>query len=307
MAMLEPFRESANFVMGKSPDELGEDIAGAEIIFNWSGSLESLRETFLKCPAVKWVHTRSAGLEKNLFPELIESPVIMTNGTGVFSAALGEFALAAILYFAKDLRRMIRNQISEEWKPFDVIPIEGQTLGIVGYGDIGRAIALRARAMGMRILALKRNPTIDREPDPIVEQIYRRDQLIEMLSMCDYVAVAAPLTSETRGMIGKAELAALKPSAVVINVGRGPIIEEKPLIEALSSGRIKGAALDVFDDEPLPSGHSFYTLENVLLSPHCADNTPDWLENAMQFFISQWKRYVRQEPLANVVDKRLGY
>jgi phosphoglycerate dehydrogenase-like enzyme len=307
MAMLEPFRESANFVMGKSPDEFGEEIAGAEIIFNWSGGLEALRETFLRCPAVKWVHTRSAGLEKSLFAELIESRAILTNGTGVFSAALGEFALAAILYFAKDFRRMIRNQVAGEWKPFDVIPIEGQTLGIVGYGDIGRAIASRARAMGMRILALKRKPTIDRQTDPIAERIYRRDQLIEMLSMCDYVAVAAPLTSETRGMIGKAELAALKPSAVVINVGRGPIIEEKPLIEALSSGRIKGAALDVFDEEPLPAGHPFYKLENVLLSPHCADNTPDWLKDAMQFFISQWNRYVKQEPLSNIVDKKLGY
>jgi len=115
------------------------------------------------------------------------------------------------------------------------------------------------------------------------------------------------LTSETRGMIGEPEFAALKPSAVVINVGRGPVINERALINALSKGQIKGAALDVFDHEPLPEGHPFYKLQNVLLSPHCADNTPDWLDRAMQFFIAQFERFQKGERLPNVVDKRLGY
>jgi phosphoglycerate dehydrogenase-like enzyme len=128
-----------------------------------------------------------------------------------------------------------------------------------------------------------------------------------MLPHCDYVVVAAPLTAETRGMIGEAEFAAMKREAVVINVGRGPVIDEEAMVEALSSGRIKGAALDVFQHEPLPDGHPFYKLENVLLSPHCADHTPDWLDNAMQFFIAQFDRFRRGEPLLNVVDKKLGY
>ena len=128
-----------------------------------------------------------------------------------------------------------------------------------------------------------------------------------MLSRCDYVVVAAPLTSETRGMIGEPEFRAMKPTAVVINVGRGPVIKEEALVRALSSGRIKGAALDVFDQEPLPRDHHFYKLDNVLLSPHCADHTPDWLDQAMEFFIAQFERFRKDEPLLNVVDKKLGY
>jgi phosphoglycerate dehydrogenase-like enzyme len=295
------------FVAGRSVEAFTQSTRDAEIILNWSGTLPAFRELFCQCPALKWVHTQSAGLERTLCPELVDSPVILTNGTGVFSPSLGEFTLATILYFAKDFRRMIRNQVAGVWEPFEVKPIEGQTLGIVGYGDIGRAIALRAYSMGMKILAVRRHVNNTSQPDPFAEKIYRSEHLTEMLSRCDYVAVAAPLTPQTRGMIGKAELAALKPDAVLINVGRGPVIDEKELIHALASGRIKGAALDVFDQEPLPAGHPFYKLENVLLSPHCADNTSDWLDRAMQFFIVQLQRFRKGEPLANVVDKKLGY
>jgi phosphoglycerate dehydrogenase-like enzyme len=180
-------------------------------------------------------------------------------------------------------------------------------VGIIGYGDIGRAIAATVRPRGMKVFAVKRNAWSLIGVDPMVEQIYRPEQRIEMILRCDYVAVAAPLTSETRGMIGEPEFAAMKPSAVVINVGRGPVIDEAALVNALSNGRIKGAALDVFDHEPLPQGHPFYKLENVLLSPHCADHTPDWLDNAMRFFISQFERFREGAPLLNVVDKKLGY
>jgi len=258
-------------------------------------------------PAVRWVHSRSAGLERTLFPELIASDVIMTNGSGVFSPSLGEFALGAILYFAKDFRRMIRNQMAGVWEPFDVLPIAGQTVGIVGYGDIGRAVATRVRAMEMKVLAVKRHVPAKSNSDPLADQIYGPDYLIEMLSRCDYVVVAAPLNAETLGLIGEAEFAAMKPSAVIINVGRGPVIDEHAMIKALSEHKIKGAALDVFDEEPLPKGHPFYRLENVLLSPHCADHTPDWLDNAMRFFIAQFERFRQGEPLLNVVDKKLGY
>jgi phosphoglycerate dehydrogenase-like enzyme len=128
-----------------------------------------------------------------------------------------------------------------------------------------------------------------------------------MFSRCDYIVVSAPLTPETRGMIGEPEFAAMKPNAVVINVGRGPVIDEAAMVRALTEKRIKGAALDVFDHEPLPAGHPLYALENVLLSPHCADHTPDWLEQAMRFFVAQFERFAKGEPLQNVVNKKLGY
>jgi phosphoglycerate dehydrogenase-like enzyme len=292
VSMLVVLRETASIVIGNSAQVFEKAAASADAIFNWSGSLSLIRDVFLMSPRVRWIHSRSAGLERTLFPELIASDVIMTNGSGVFSPSLGEFALAAILYFAKDFRRMIRNQIAG---------------GIVGYGDIGRAVASRVRAMGMNVLAVRRHASAQNNPDAFAQRIYTPDQRLAMLPQCDYVVVAAPLNAETVGLISAAEFAAMKPTAVIINVGRGPVIDERAMINALSQHKIKGAALDVFDEEPLPAGHPFYKLENVLLSPHCADHTPDWLDNAMRFFLAQFERFRRGEPLLNVVDKKLGY
>ena len=294
------------------PHVVGNDAAAfagaakdAEVILNWSGSRELLHAVLAMSPRVTWVHTRWAGLDSLLFPELVESDVTLTNGRGVFSPALGEFALAAILYFAKDFRRMIRNQVAEIWQPFDVEEIAGKTVGIVGYGDIGHAVATRVRAMGMKIMALKRH--VPEKPGPLVERFYKPEELRPMLAGCDYVVVAAPLTDETRHMIADGEFAAMKASAVIINVGRGPVIEDAALVRALTEKQIKGAGLDVVEHEPLPSGHSLYKLENVLLSPHCADNTADWKVQAMRFFLEQYARFEVGEPLKNVVDKRRGY
>ena len=280
----------------------------ADAILQWNGDREMLRAALASGTNVRWIHSRSAGLDNMLFPELIESHVILTNGRGVFSASLGEFALAAILYFAKDFRRMIRNQSAGRWEPFDVEEISGQTVGIVGYGDIGRAVATRVRAMGMRVFALRRNiPANPDSGDPLVERYYPAASLKEMLARCDYVVATAPLTEETRHMIGEAEFNAMKPTAVVINVGRGPVIDEKAMIQALTSRRIKGAGLDVFEHEPLPPGHPLFSLENVLLSPHCADHTADWHQQAMRFFLEQYARFEKGETLQNIVNKRLGY
>jgi phosphoglycerate dehydrogenase-like enzyme len=240
-----------------------------------------------------------------LFPELVESDVLLTNGSGVFSASLGEFVLAAILYFAKDLRRMIRNQTAEVWEPFDVDEVSGQTVGILGYGDIGRAVATRVKAMGMRVLATKRH--VPAPADPLLEHFYQPDARREMMALCDYIVATAPLTEETRHMISDAEFAAMKSTAVVINVGRGPVIDEAALLRALAARQIKGAALDVFEHEPLPAAHPLYKLENVLLSPHSADHTADWQDQAMRFFLEQYDRFEKSQPLQNIVNKRLGY
>jgi phosphoglycerate dehydrogenase-like enzyme len=303
---LAELRQMATIMVGDSGRDFANAAVHAEIVLNWSGSLALLREVFLMSRRVRWIHSRSAGLEQTLFPELIESEVIVTNGRGVFSPSLGEFALAAILYFAKDFHRMIHNQMAGVWEPFEVTMVSGQTLGIVGYGSIGRAVAVRARALGMNVLGLTR---VSQRPteDSLIDEVYEREQLLEMLPQCDYVVVTVPLTEQTRGLIGNAEFTAMKNSAVVINVGRGPTIDEGAMIKALSHHRIRGAALDVFDQEPLPQGHPFYSLENVLLSPHCADRTPDWLDNAMRFFLEQLERFRRGETLLNVVDKALGY
>jgi phosphoglycerate dehydrogenase-like enzyme len=200
---------------------------------------------------------------------------------------------------------MVRNQMAGVWEQFDVDEIDSQTVGIVGYGDIGRAVAKRVHPMGMTVLALKRHPP--EEVDPLVDRFYQPDGLLEMLPRCDHVVVTLPLTAETHHMISDQEFAAMKPSGVIINVGRGPVIDQAAMVRALKENRIKGAGLDVFEQEPLPPGDPMYQLENVLLSPHCADHTKEWLNRAMRFFIQQYDRFVNGEPLENVVNKALGY
>src|SRR5215469_13764990 len=183
---LAELRQMATIMVGDSAQDFAQAAADADIIFNWSASLALLRDVFLISRGLRWIHSRSAGLEQSLFPELIESDVILTNGSGVFSPSLGEFALGAILYFAKDFRRMIRNQMAGVWGQFDITMISGQTLGIVGYGSIGRAVAARARAMEMRVLALRRSAGQSRQ-DSLVDRLYEPGQLSEMLSQSDYI------------------------------------------------------------------------------------------------------------------------
>ncbi len=288
-----------------SLSDLTTEAKQAEIILLWGGSRDLFRAVFLASPGVRWVHSRAAGLDKSLFPELVQSPVPLTNGTGVFSQSLGEFALAAILYFAKDFPRMLRNQRAGRWEQFLVDEIAGQTVGIVGYGDIGCAVAGRAHAMGMRVLALKRHAPAS--ADPLIAQFFKPTELAAMLAQCDYVVVAAPLTPETHHMIGDAAFAAMKPSAIVINIGRGPVIDQAALVRALTDGKIRGAGLDVFEQEPIPQGDPIYKFDNVLVSPHCADQTRTWLKQAMDFFLQQYARFTAGQPLENIVDKHLGY
>ncbi|HEV2689460.1 MAG TPA: D-2-hydroxyacid dehydrogenase, partial [Bryobacteraceae bacterium] len=281
-----------NILVGEDPDFLKSHAANADVILNAGPGGKLLRLVFPLAQRVQWVHTQSAGVEKVLFPELIESPAPLTNGRGVFKDSLAEFAIAAILYFAKDLRRLVRSQDAGRWDQFDVEWVRGRTLGIVGYGEIGRETGRLAQALGMNVVVKRRSSP---------------EQLLDIFRVSDYVVVSTPLTEETRGMIGEAELRAMKSTAVIINIARGPVIVESALIAALSENRIKGAALDVFDKEPLPDGHPFYRLENVLLSPHSADHTAGWPELAMQVFVDNFQRFRRGEPLLNVVDKKAGY
>jgi phosphoglycerate dehydrogenase-like enzyme len=307
LKLLAELPPETNLAVGNSAEAFERLAADATVLFSWSLGCPLLSEVFAMCPKLRWVHSRSAGLDTVLFPELVASPVRLTNGRGVFSPSLGEFALGAMLYFAKGFRRMNRNQEAGRWEPFDIVELAGQTVGILGYGDIGREVATRARAMGMRVLAVKRHAPPLGSVDPLVHQFFPPAGRMEMLAQADYIVAAAPLTPETRGLIGEAEFQAMKPSAVVINLGRGPVIDEAAMVRALTEKRIQGAALDVFDTEPLPDGHPFYTLENVLLSPHCADHTPDWTAQAMRFFLAQFKRFTEGQPLKNVVEKQQGY
>jgi phosphoglycerate dehydrogenase-like enzyme len=179
-------------------------------------------------------------------------------------------------------------------------------MGIVGHGDIGRAIARRAKAFGMKVLALRRD-VAPRAGDEDVDQVFANAELHKMLPLCDYVVAAAPLTPQTRHMIGAAEFDAMKPEAIVMNVGRGPVIDQAAIVKALEAKQIRGAVLDVFEVEPLPAESPLWGMENVLISFHTADHTKDWLDDAVSLFVENFGRFRSGEALKNVADKRAGY
>ena len=306
LAALDALPGGTRILAGTTAEALLPGASEARAALVTGAHRELLRELWPRLGRLEWVHSLWAGLEGMLFQELAASPVVLTNGRGVFARSLAEFAIAGMLHFAKDLPRMKRQQAAAEWKTFQVEELYGKVLGIVGYGSIGRATAQLAQAFGMRIHALRRDAGKN-AADPHPERTYAPAELNELLAASDYILVAAPLTAETSGLIGAEAFAAMRSSAVLINLGRGPIVVEEHLIDALRSGRLRGAVLDVFDTEPLPAPHPLWGLDKVLLSPHTADHTATWLQEAMQFFLANFTRFCAGQPLLNVTDKRAGY
>jgi phosphoglycerate dehydrogenase-like enzyme len=290
--------------LGATAAELRTGAPAADVLFYCSGGADVIRELWPELRALRWIHSRPAGVDRLLFPELVDSDVVVTNSRGVFSQALAEWVLAAVLFFAKDLRRLVRSQGEGRWDPFAPELVLGQTAGVLGLGDIGRACARMLRAAGLRTVGLRRRAG---ESDPDVDVLLGPDRLADLLGGSDYLVVALPLTAGTRRLIGAAELAAMRGHAVLLNVGRGAVVDEVALEQALRARAIRGAALDVFEQEPLPAGHAFYTLDNVLLSPHSADQVAGWREQAGAVFLDNLARYRAGQPLANAVDKRSGY
>ena len=291
--------------IASTASELAPESASAPVLLNWLGAAEFHRAV-AAAPCLQWIHTRHAGVDFAVTPEVIAHPAILTNGSGVYSSALGEFVLAGALYFAKDLPRMLRAKAEKRWDVFPVQELRRQTIGIVGYGDIGRAIARRAKAFGMRVLAVRRDPA-PRAGDEFADSVAGSGGLHEMLGQCDYAVVSAPLTNETRNMGGAGEFSAMKSTAIIMNVGRGPVIDEAAMADALRAGRIRGAWLDVFEAEPLPPDSPLWTMDNVFISAHTADQTLTWMHESMDFFLAQLARWRRGEALENIVDKRRGY
>ncbi|MFE8598624.1 D-2-hydroxyacid dehydrogenase [Archangium violaceum] len=291
---------------GLTEDVLGEAAERAQVFFVCTPRQDVLRSLWRRARHLRWVHSLSAGVDHLLFDELVHSPLPLTNAKGVYSGALGEFALMAMLFFAKDAHRMLRQQAEARWEKFEPAELRGQTLGILGYGDIGRAAAQRARAFGMRVLACRRRPELS-AGDALVDEVFPLERRHELFAASDYVLLAMPDTPGTQRLVGEAELRALAPQAVLINVGRGGTVDEPALVRALQERRLRGAALDVFEHEPLPASHPLWRLDNVLLSPHCADNTPQWRERSVELFLRNLERFEHGEPLLNVVDKAAGY
>ncbi|MBV9611131.1 MAG: D-2-hydroxyacid dehydrogenase [Acidobacteriaceae bacterium] len=305
-----PLRDAADITIGVDLELLAKHAPDADMILysGLAGKAPRLQRIWPHVRKVKWVHSLSAGVEQLLFPELVESPVVVTNARGVFKRPLAEFVIAAMLYFYKRIRRLVESQKAHRWDDFMVDWTRGKTMGVLGYGEIGRECAILAKGLGVNIFATRRNPELSAN-DPILDRIFPSSDLHEMLRQVDVVLAAAPLTPETHHMIGEPEFRVMKPSAIVMNVGRGPVIDEAALVRALQQKQIAGAALDVFEVEPLPENHPFWDMDNVLISPHCTDRThdPDWLDLSAQCFVENFRRYTNGQPLENVVDKKAGY
>ncbi len=307
---LSPLSNEANILVGNDTEALSEHAPDAEIILysSLTGKTVNFAEVWHHTRRVKWVQSLAAGVEKLLIPELIASDVPVTNAKGVFKRSLAEFVIFGILFHYKRGRRLIENQLAHRWDDFTVGWLPGKIVGIVGYGEIGRECALLAHGLGMKIHATRRRPEQSAK-DPILDRIFPTEALHEMLRGVDVLVAAAPLTPQTRHMIGEPEFAVMKKSALAINVGRGPVVDEAALVHALQQQQIAGAALDVYEEEPLPPDHPLWDMKSVLLSPHCTDRTddPDWLDLAMNVFVENFGHYLKGEPLINVVDKKAGY
>ena len=281
---------------------------------------EVLPQVLQAFPSIEWIHCRSAGIdfvESAEFAKLTagnqsrKRTLRVTNAKGQFSSSLAEYALFACSYFAKDLPRLLQQQRDQNWEKYSVEELRGKTMGIVGYGDIGRACAQLAKAYGMRILALRRNPALSQQ-DPLCDGVYDSSpkSLQKLFAESDYIICAAPSTPQTRGMINAAAFASAKPNSVFINVGRGDVVDEAALWQALipTTGKLKGAALDVFAQEPLPKESPLWTLPNILISPHNMDQTATFMHEATEFFVNEnLPRFLCGEEILNPVDPSLGY
>lgn len=263
---------------------------------------------FAQADRLSWVHSSAAGVGRMLFPALVESAVTLTNSRGMNAGAVAEHTFAMLLAFTRRLKPALEAQRERRWAQDELsgLPtLGGQTLGIIGLGAIGMALSRLGRAFGMRVIGTRRSPARGCPPD--VDEVLAPDELPRLLASSDVVVVSAPLTPETRGLVGAREFAQMKRTAVFANVARGRLVREADLVAALRDGIIAGAVLDVFEHEPLEPASPLWTMPNVIVSPHVAGFRADYWEAAVDLFAENLRRFLRGEPLLNLVDKRRGY
>ena len=259
---------------------------------------------------LKWIHFGSAGIEDSLFSSLLKSKTIITNSSGIHADPVSEFVMARILYFAKQFNSCEKFYKNREWNQWEIAKkmqnLKNKTIGIIGFGSIGKAIASKAKSFGMRIIATRRlQKKIENKKS--IDYLIPLTNLDFLLKESDYIIISCPLTKMTRGMISENEFKKMKKTSYIINIARGPIVDESYLIKNLKENKIAGAALDVFDQEPLPKNNELFKLDNVLLSPHISGNFPNYNELVMNIFKDNYYRFENKKPLKNRVCKKRLY
>lgn len=306
-------------VNAASEDQAAAEIGDADALF---GRLTP--RLLAAAKALRWVQSPTASLEHYVFPELTSHPLVLTNMRGLFSDVIADHVFGYILCFARNFHVYLRNQVAGRWAPvggeearstFTAGPstvnaidkahlhLADATLGVVGLGSIGGEVARRGKAFGMRVLAVDPLQTAHEA----AEAVWKAERLPDLLAAADFVVIAAPHTPDTQRMFGREQFRQMKRGAYLINIGRGAIVDLAALAAALEAGEIAGAGLDVFETEPLPAGHALWRMENVIITPHVAGCSPRIAERHLQVVLNNVGRFVRGEPLQNVVDKRMWF
>jgi phosphoglycerate dehydrogenase-like enzyme len=301
-------------------DKMEPALAGCDIMVTFRVPVDLAH----KAPKLKWIHLMSAGVEHALAAGVFDNPgLLLTNSSGIHGTTIGEYIVGSMLAYAHQMHLPLRAQLRHEWLPNryfmkTVFDLRGKTAGIVGYGSIGRETARLAQAFGMEVLALKRNPHDHADPgwcasgvgDPqglIPKRWFGPEERLELVQASDFIIVTLPLTADTRHFLGAREFASARPRAYVVNVGRGEVIDQNAMIEALRSGKLGGAGLDVTTPEPLDSQSPLWDIENVLLTPHISGAKQGYNDEACEVFVENMRRFVAGRPMLNLVDRAHGY
>jgi phosphoglycerate dehydrogenase-like enzyme len=300
--------EGVEIIIANSDQEALHALPNAEVLLCYEFPPQWLSHAI----KLKWMHVGWAGIDHVLTPELAATDIILTNARGIHVEVQSDYIIGAIILWSRKLMWADRFKQERKWfewrKPMVIqgFPVRDRILLIVGLGAIGRAVAQKAHAMGMQVHGIKRSP-IEGEGFPYISKWWKTDQLHEALSHADIVAPLVPYTKETHGMIDAEFFRHMKSSAFFINTSRGKVVNQADLIHVLQEKRIAGAVLDVYEEEPLPQDSPLWELDNVILTPHIAGNFPEYTMDTYAQFVENLERYVKDEPLMNVVDKQLGY
>jgi len=293
------------FQTAATPDEQLKEIEDADVFVGHPS-----REVFLAAKQLRWIHAPATGINwiMNL-PELVESDVVLSNSLGPHATSMADHVLGMMITFAHHMRELWDDQRKHVWGAQKFFhgayeELAGRTCGILALGDIGKAVARRAYGADMDVYAVDIRPM---DPIPEVKEVWGLDRLDDLLRISDWFIVTAPLTHKSKGMIGERELALMKPTARLIVISRGGIVEEKALIDALRNDTIAGAGIDAFETEPLPADSPFWDMDNVLLSPHASGITPEMWEGRREILKENLRRYLAGEPLLYVCDKEAGF
>lgn len=301
---IEAAGDDVHLSFATTAEELAGVIPDTDVLLGWDFRAGVLDQVWPRAARLRWIHWAGAGVDAVLIPALRDSDVVLTNARGVFDRPIAEYVLGLVLCFAKGFPRTVRAQGRKHWDFRYSESIAGRTALLVGVGSIGRAIGALLLAAGMRIAGVGRTA---RHGDPLFGEVHAFDAPGPLLNDADYVINVTPSTPDTRGLFSESLFGKMKPGTRFINVGRGDAVDERALLDALRSGRIGGAALDVFAEEPLPADSPFWEMENVIVSPHMSGDVYESVNDLVDQFVENLGRFRRGEPLNNVVDKSRGY